>query len=634
MLLEDVWGTDFPGETRTVDVHVGEVRRKLGAGRPADRDASAASATGSSRRAASRSRRRSRPRRPADRPADAVPASLTGRIVGAFALLAIVLWLAIGATMFVVLRGLHADATSSSLADIAQTLRRSHPRRRRRPRGPPGRQPDPERGQPQRRHRPAAGVATGRSSTIGRVGPGAGRARSPSRRRPRIGDTLTGLAPFTDGDDPRLRGARPSRSERGRAAGDPAVDGRPLRARRRSATSPGRCPIVILVDRSSSARRWRCSCRARSPVRCARLAERDERARRSRGAPRPSRSRSSGPREVRDADRRGSTCWPIELARTRARESELLADLRHDLRTPLTVIGGYADGAGRRDGDRRPAAERAAAAIVEETARLERLVGELGAIDRLRTGSDALRLEPLDAGAVLAATVERFAREGRDGRREPGSRRRPAARPDGGPLALAADRLALDRILGNLVDNALARPRPGWPRPPRGARRSRTWPASPAPAIAFSVVDDGPGFPPGGDRSGVRAVLPRRPVARSGGGSGLGLAIVRELARAHGGTAIAENLVPHGARVSVVLPVAPPSSRPGRVDGPAGDGPATRRLLRRRPARARSAQPVSGQRRIAPGVEPMTATPPSGRSGRRRRRPAPTGVARRLPAAS
>jgi DNA-binding response OmpR family regulator len=29
MLLEDVWGTDFPGETRTVDVHIGEVRRKL-----------------------------------------------------------------------------------------------------------------------------------------------------------------------------------------------------------------------------------------------------------------------------------------------------------------------------------------------------------------------------------------------------------------------------------------------------------------------------------------------------------------------------------------------------------------------------------------------------------------------------
>ena len=46
--------------------------------------------------------------------------------------------------------------------------------------------------------------------------------------------------------------------------------------------------------------------------------------------------------------------------------------------------------------------------------------------------------------------------------------------------------------------------------------------------------------------------------SRSGSGSGLGLAIVRELARAHGGVAIAENLAPHGARVSVILPVSPP----------------------------------------------------------------------------
>jgi DNA-binding response OmpR family regulator len=34
-LLEDVWGTDFPGETRTVDVHVSELRKKLGRGGPA-----------------------------------------------------------------------------------------------------------------------------------------------------------------------------------------------------------------------------------------------------------------------------------------------------------------------------------------------------------------------------------------------------------------------------------------------------------------------------------------------------------------------------------------------------------------------------------------------------------------------
>jgi two-component system alkaline phosphatase synthesis response regulator PhoP/two-component system response regulator ResD len=29
VLLEDVWGTDFPGETRTIDVHVAELRKAL-----------------------------------------------------------------------------------------------------------------------------------------------------------------------------------------------------------------------------------------------------------------------------------------------------------------------------------------------------------------------------------------------------------------------------------------------------------------------------------------------------------------------------------------------------------------------------------------------------------------------------
>src|SRR4029077_15553656 len=78
-----------------------------------------------------------------------------------------------------------------------------------------------------------------------------------------------------------------------------------------------------------------------------------------------------GPREVRELTDRVNVL-AVELARARARESELLANLRHDLRTPLTVIGGYAQALA--DGTAAgPDAERAAAAIVEETARLERL---------------------------------------------------------------------------------------------------------------------------------------------------------------------------------------------------------------------------------------------------------------------
>jgi two-component system OmpR family sensor kinase len=88
------------------------------------------------------------------------------------------------------------------------------------------------------------------------------------------------------------------------------------------------------------------------------------------------------------------------------------------------------------------------------------------------------------------------------------------------------------------------------------------------------VVDDGPGFPPGGTDFAFERFY-RGDPARSGPGSGLGLAIVRELARAHGGVAIAENLTPHGARVSVVLPVQPPVLVPdaGVVMGPAAVQP-------------------------------------------------------------
>jgi two-component system OmpR family sensor kinase len=84
------------------------------------------------------------------------------------------------------------------------------------------------------------------------------------------------------------------------------------------------------------------------------------------------------------------------------------------------------------------------------------------------------------------------------------------------------------------------------------------------PAIAFSVLDDGPGFAPGGTARAFERFY-RGDPARSGSGSGLGLSIVRELARAHGGTAIAENLSPRGARVSVVLPMRPPDGGPPRL---------------------------------------------------------------------
>ncbi|HYN47338.1 MAG TPA: HAMP domain-containing sensor histidine kinase, partial [Candidatus Nanopelagicales bacterium] len=274
-----------------------------------------------------------------------------------------------------------------------------------------------------------------------------------------------------------------------------------------------------------------------------------------------------GPREVRQLTERFNA-MTAELDATRREEAELLANVRHDLRTPLTVIGGFAQALedGTAAGDD---ALRAARAIAEEAGRIERLVDGLGTIEEVRMGRLELRPEPLDAGALVAATIERFAAVaaatgielgGEQGRIDDG----PSSGVIGEPLVLSltADRAAVERILANLVENALgAAPGPGGhvlvdAHPVRDDHGRA--------AVALRVSDDGRGFPPGSlDRVFDRFY--RADPARSGPGSGLGLAIVRALARAHGGDAVAENLAPTGARVTVTLPVVPP---PREVEPP------------------------------------------------------------------
>ena len=117
---------------------------------------------------------------------------------------------------------------------------------------------------------------------------------------------------------------------------------------------------------------------------------------------------------------------------------------------------------------------------------------------------------------------------------------------------------------------------------PRGhvwlaARRVAGTPAGDA--VALEVTDDGPGFPPGAVSRVFERFYradPARARTGRGGGSGLGLSIVRDLARAHGGEAFAENVAPRGARVSAVLPLVPrilAAGQPPPRDPPSSDSP-------------------------------------------------------------
>jgi two-component system sensor histidine kinase BaeS len=462
-----------------------------------------------------------------------IPRSLRGRLIASFVALSLVLLVVVGGTLFVVLRGLHSDATSGSLADVANSVL------------------------PQVRQSVGTGNLRGAIEDVGTqlatrdievmlVG-------TDGRLRPIAGQPVGDPIMQTDG------------TAGDTIRGSVVLDAKPYlyaaTVIRRTATAAPRAVAFLTADRSGALAladlgraipavalvillvaaplAWLVARSVTRPLeRVAAAAS---------GLPVGAATTPlalEGPTEVR-ALTGTFNAMSDELADTRRREAELLADLRHDLRTPLTVISGFAAALvdGTATGDDVGGAGRA---IGEEADRLERLVGELGTIDGLRSGENPLRPEQIDAAVLLAATRERFLTRAEAAGVEI---QVASSSPEQTGLTFAADRLATERILANLVANALDLV-------PRGGHvwlsAARVSPDS----IALTVTDDGPGFPPGAVGR-VFERFYRADPARSGSGSGLGLAIVRELAQAHGGTAHAENVAPHGARVGVILPVVP-----------------------------------------------------------------------------
>ena len=215
-------------------------------------------------------------------------------------------------------------------------------------------------------------------------------------------------------------------------------------------------------------------------------------------------------------------------------QRHLVADASHELRTPLTSLttnlellaepGGLAD----------PQAPALLGAAREQSGELKALVNDL--VDLARYGETETHLEDLRLDLLAGQVAARAAR------RAPGLSFETAFEE----CFVRADPDAVERALGNLVDNAVK-----WS-PPGGAVRIAVT-AGPE-AACFSVADEGPGIPEA-DLPFVFDRFYRSAEARSMPGSGLGLSIVRQIAQTHGGLVSAHPL-DRGLLMRLVMPLA------------------------------------------------------------------------------
>jgi two-component system osmolarity sensor histidine kinase EnvZ len=203
----------------------------------------------------------------------------------------------------------------------------------------------------------------------------------------------------------------------------------------------------------------------------------------------------------------------------------LLAGVSHDLRTPLSRIRlGIEMMDDKGDDELR-------SGLVQDIEDIDAAIGQFLDFARLRDAEEPVA--DSDVNALAESVISRYARAGKPVRFEAGDVR---------PLALRPR--AMQRLLGNLIDNAL---RHG------GANGIDVKTGTDGDTVYVEVLDRGPGIPPD---AAERMLQPftRLDTARSGSGTGLGLAIVDRVARMHGGVV---KLLPRdggGLRARVELP--------------------------------------------------------------------------------
>ena len=268
------------------------------------------------------------------------------------------------------------------------------------------------------------------------------------------------------------------------------------------------------------------------------------------------------------------------------RMRQFVADASHELRTPVTVIRGYAEyyrqrggldpgafttappvpapgpagnGADRGDGPlTRTDMDRIIERVEQESTRMGGLVEDLLLLARLDQQRPIER-RPVDLLTLAGDAVA-------DARAIAPTRKIELAVEAGSAFLVLGDEGKLRQVIGNLMSNALTHTPDGTPVDVRILTGQKAG-SPPVPGVTLEVADTGPGMT--AEQAGhvfERFYRADQARGRSTGGTGLGLAIVSALVAAHGGTVCVDTAPGKGATFRLTLPLAP-EARDGSADG-------------------------------------------------------------------
>jgi two-component system sensor histidine kinase KdpD len=224
------------------------------------------------------------------------------------------------------------------------------------------------------------------------------------------------------------------------------------------------------------------------------------------------------------------------LRRSDTIKTAVIQAVSHDLRTPLATIEAALDGLESGvleldEADRQGLLE----TIRSEHSRLKRLVDNLLDLSRLEAGAATPTQELWAADELVSRALEEIDDAGRV----------QVSIPEDLP-PIRVDAIQVQRILANLIDNALKFSPPDEPVTVRvNCTRSE---------LLIRVIDHGPGVPEG-DAERIFQAFQRPSGARDSRGAGLGLAIARGFARANGGRVWVESRPGQGASFAVAFPI-------------------------------------------------------------------------------